>query len=136
MIRQIKKGKAPQAKLDAGAQVQATVQAIIADIEKRGEAAVREYSQKFDKWDPKSFRLSPAEIQSCIDALTPQARADIEFAQAQIRRFAQIQLATLRDVEIETLPGVVLGHCNIPMKSVGCYVPGGKYPLIASAHMR
>lgn len=135
MIRQIKKGKALQAKLDAGAQVQATVQAIIADIEKRGEAAVREYSQKFDKWDPKSFRLSQAEIQSCIDALTPQARSDIEFAQAQIRRFAQIQLATLRDVEIETLPGVVLGHRNIPMKSVGCYVPGGKYPLIASAHM-
>jgi sulfopropanediol 3-dehydrogenase len=135
MIRQIKKGKAPQAKLDTSAQVQATVQSIIADIEKRGEAAVREYSQKFDKWDPKSFRLSEAEIDSCIDSLTPRARADIEFAQAQIRRFAQIQLSTLRDVEVETLPGVVLGHRNIPMKSVGCYIPGGKYPLIASAHM-
>jgi sulfopropanediol 3-dehydrogenase len=135
MIRQIKKGKAPQAKLDASAQVQATVQSIIADIEQRGEAAVREYSQKFDKWDPKSFRLSKAEIDSCIDSLTPRARADIEFAQAQIRRFAQIQLSTLRDVEVETLPGVVLGHRNIPMKSVGCYIPGGKYPLIASAHM-
>lgn len=135
MIRQIKKGKAPQAKLDAGAQVQATVQSIIADVEKRGDAAVREYSQKFDKWNPTSFRLSQAEIDSCINSLTPQARTDIDFAQAQIRRFAQIQLATLRDVEIETLPGVVLGHRNIPMKSVGCYVPGGKYPLIASAHM-
>lgn len=135
MIRQIKKAKAGQTKLEADAQVQSTVQAIIADIDKRGEAAVREYSQKFDKWDPKSFRLSDAQIQSCIDSLTPQARADIEFAQAQIRRFAQIQLSTLHDVEIETLPGVVLGHRNIPMKSVGCYIPGGKYPLIASAHM-
>jgi sulfopropanediol 3-dehydrogenase len=135
MIRQVKKGKAPQAKLDASAQVQATVQSIIADIESRGEQAAREYSQKFDKWDPKSFRLSQAEVDSCIDSLTPRARADIEFAQAQIRRFAQIQLSTLRDVEVETLPGVVLGHRNIPMKSVGCYIPGGKYPLIASAHM-
>jgi sulfopropanediol 3-dehydrogenase len=135
MIRQVKKGKAPQAKLDASAQVQATVQSIIADIESRGEKAAREYSQKFDKWDPKSFRLSQAEVDSCIDSLTPRARADIEFAQAQIRRFAQIQLSTLRDVEVETLPGVVLGHRNIPMKSVGCYIPGGKYPLIASAHM-
>lgn len=135
MIRYIKKGKAPQAKLQASAQVQTTVQAILADIEERGERAVREYSQKFDKWSPKSFRLSEAEIQACIDSLTPQARRDIEFAQAQIRRFAQIQLSTLRDVEVETLPGVVLGHRNIPMKSVGCYIPGGKYPLIASAHM-
>ena len=135
MSRQIKQGTAPQAKLESSAQVQATVQSIIADVEKRGDAAVREYSQKFDKWEPKSFRLSQAEIQACIDALTPQARADIEFAQAQIRRFAQIQLSTLRDVEVETLPGVVLGHRNIPMKSVGCYIPGGKYPLIASAHM-
>jgi len=135
MIRYIKKGKAPQAKLQANAQVQATVQAILADIEERGEQAVREYSQKFDKWSPQSFRLSDAEIRACIASLTPQARKDIEFAQAQIRRFAQIQLSTLRDVEVETLPGVVLGHRNIPMKSVGCYIPGGKYPLIASAHM-
>jgi sulfopropanediol 3-dehydrogenase len=135
MISYIKKGKAPQAKLQANAQVQTTVQAILADIEERGEQAVREYSQKFDKWSPQSFCLSDAEIQACIDSLTPQARKDIEFAQAQIRRFAQIQLSTLRDVEVETLPGVVLGHRNIPMKSVGCYIPGGKYPLIASAHM-
>jgi sulfopropanediol 3-dehydrogenase len=135
MIRHIKKGKAPQAKLQASAQVRTTVESILADIEQRGEKAVREYSQKFDKWNPESFRLSQAEIQACIDSLTPQARKDIEFAQAQIRRFAQIQLSTLRDVEVETLPGVVLGHRNIPMKSVGCYIPGGKYPLIASAHM-
>jgi sulfopropanediol 3-dehydrogenase len=135
MIRHIKRGKAPQAKLQANAQVQSTVQAILADIEQRGEKAVREYSEKFDKWTPESFRLSQADIQACIDSLTPEARKDIEFAQAQIRRFAQIQLSTLRDVEVETLPGVVLGHRNIPMKSVGCYIPGGKYPLIASAHM-
>src|SRR5213076_116217 len=108
---------------------------IIADIEARGETAVREYSKKFDKWDPASFRLSDKEIQACIDSMTPRAREDIEFAQAQIRRFAQIQLMSMHDVEIETLPGVVLGHRNLPMKSVGCYIPGGKYPLIASAHM-
>jgi sulfopropanediol 3-dehydrogenase len=135
MIKYLKKGKAPQAKLEISAQVQSTVTTIIGDIETRGETAVREYSKKFDKWDPASFRLSDKEIQACIDSLTPQARSDIEFAQAQIRRFAQIQLMSLRDVEIETLPGVILGHRNLPMKSVGCYIPGGKYPLIASAHM-
>jgi sulfopropanediol 3-dehydrogenase len=135
MIQYLKKGKAPQTKLEISAQVQGTVSSIIAHIEARGEQAVREYSEKFDKWSPGSFRLSSEEIQACIATLTPGQLHDIRFAQAQIRRFAQIQLMSLRDVEVETMPGVVLGHRNLPMKSVGCYIPGGKYPLIASAHM-
>ena len=135
MINYLKAGKPAQTKLEASAVVQATVANIIADIENRGDAAVREYSRKFDKWDPAAFRLGKAEIQACIDSLTPRARADIEFAQDQIRKFAQIQRSSMHDVEVETLPGVVLGHRNLPMKSVGCYIPGGKYPLLASAHM-
>ena len=135
MIQYLKKGKAPQTKLEISAQVQGTVSSIIADIEARGEQAVRGYSEKFDKWSPRSFRLGAEEIQACIATLTPGQLDDIKFAQAQIRRFAQIQLMSLRDVEVETMPGVVLGHRNLPMKSVGCYIPGGKYPLIASAHM-
>jgi len=135
MIQYLKKGKAPQAKLEISAQVQTTVSRILGDIEQRGDAAVREYSREFDKWEPEDFRLSADEIQRCIESLSPQALADIQFAQTQIRRFAQIQLLSMRDVEVETLPGVVLGHRNLPMQSVGCYIPGGKYPLIASAHM-
>ncbi|HSI58267.1 MAG TPA: histidinol dehydrogenase [Ideonella sp.] len=135
MIQYLKQGKPAQAKADINTQVRSTVEAILADIEARGDAAVREYSAKFDQWSPESFRLSAAEIAACIAQLTPQALADIQFAQAQIRRFAQIQKSSMHDIEIETLPGVVLGHRNIPMNSVGCYIPGGKYPLIASAHM-
>ncbi|MGP3660056.1 histidinol dehydrogenase [Burkholderia gladioli] len=135
MIKHIKSGQTAQVIADNQAQVRATVEKIIADIEQRGEQAVREYSEKFDKWNPVSLRLSEAKIQDCIDSLSPQAIEDIKFAQAQIRRFAQIQLLSLRDVEVETLPGVVLGHRNIPVSSVGCYIPGGKYPLLASAHM-
>jgi sulfopropanediol 3-dehydrogenase len=136
MIQQLKTGKATAVVRNGqDTQVRQTVETILADIEQRGEAAVREYPEKFDRWSPASFRLSQAEIDTCIAALTPQALEDIRFAQVQIRRFAQIQKSTLRDVEVETLPGVVLGHRNIPMNSVGCYIPGGKYPLIASAHM-
>jgi sulfopropanediol 3-dehydrogenase len=135
MIRHIKSGQSAATKAGNHAQVRATVEGILADIETRGDAAVRDYSAKFDKWSPASFRLSQAQIDACLAALTPQALADIKFAQAQIRRFAQIQKSSMLDVEIETLPGVVLGHKNIPVNSVGCYVPGGKYPLIASAHM-
>ncbi len=135
MIEYLKTGQTAQAKADNNAQVRAAVETIIADIEARGEAAVRDYSERFDKWNPPSLRLTDAEIQACIDSLSPQAIEDIKFAQAQIRRFAQIQLLSLRDVEVETLPGVVLGHKNIPVNSVGCYIPGGKYPLLASAHM-
>ncbi|MGY4494113.1 histidinol dehydrogenase [Pseudomonas sp. TE3610] len=135
MIRHLKKGKPAEQKAELNAQVRDTVEQIIKAIEQRGEAAVREYSEKFDRWNPASLRLSAEEIQGCIDSLSPQAIEDIKFAQAQIRRFAQIQLLSMRDVEVETLPGVVLGHKNIPVNSVGCYIPGGKYPLLASAHM-
>jgi len=135
MIKYLKKGKSVEAKAEIDAQVRNTVESIIADVQKRGEAAVREYSQKFDKWNPPSLRLSEDQIQGCIRSLDRRAIEDIKFAQAQIRRFAKIQLLSLRDVEMETLPGVVLGHKNIPVNSVGCYIPGGKYPLIASAHM-
>ena len=112
-----------------------TVEGILDDIMQRGDTAVRELSAKFDKWEPASFRLSPAEIQQLIDSLPPQVIEDIKFAQAQIRRFAEAQKAALRDMEVETLPGITLGHRNIPVASVGCYVPGGRYPMVASAHM-
>lgn len=135
MITYLKKGKSVEAKAELDTQVRSTVESILADIEARGEQAVREYSEKFDKWNPPSLRLSQDEIQACIDSLTPQALDDIKFAQTQIRNFAQAQLASLHDVEVETLPGVILGHKNIPVNSVGCYIPGGKYPLLASAHM-
>jgi len=134
-IQIIKQGQSAQVKADNNAQVRTTVEGILADIEKRGDAAVREYSAKFDKWSPESFRLSQADIDACIAKLSPQTLDDIQFAQTQIRNFAQIQRDSMKDVEVETLPGVVLGHRNIPMNSVGCYIPGGKYPLIASAHM-
>ena len=135
MVQYLKQGKPADQKAEISATVRATVEGILADIEKRGEVAVHEYSAKFDKWDPASFRLSSEEIAACIDSLPEQAIEDIRFAQTQIKRFAQIQMLSIRDVEIETLPGVVLGHKNIPINSVGCYVPGGKYPLLASAHM-
>jgi sulfopropanediol 3-dehydrogenase len=135
VIRHLKSGKSVAAKAQINTEVRSTVEGIIADIQERGDAAVMEHSQKFDAWQPDAFRLTPAQIDACLAALTPQALADIKFAQAQIRRFAEIQLASMHDVEVETLPGVVLGHKNIPINSVGCYIPGGKYPLIASAHM-
>ena len=135
MIRTLKKGRDPKAKAEDAAKVKAAVEAILADIEARGDVAVRELSFKFDQWTPKSFRLSQSEIQACIDAVPTRDLGDIQFAQAQVRRFAEVQRAALKDVEVETLPGVILGHKNIPVASVGCYVPGGKYPLVASAHM-
>jgi len=113
--------------------VRKTVEDILDDVRKRGDAAVREYSEKFDKWAPK--RLAKAEIDAILGKVPPQTVADIKFAQAQIRQFAEHQKAALRDVEVETLPGVRLGHRNIPVESVGCYVPGGRYPMVASAHM-
>ncbi|HEX9450875.1 MAG TPA: histidinol dehydrogenase, partial [Burkholderiales bacterium] len=117
------------------AKVRKTVEDILDDIEKRGDAAVRELSKKFDNWSPENFRLSKGEIEDCVRQMPKQVVDDIKFAQEQVRNFAQIQRDALRDVEVETLPGVVLGHKNIPVNSVGCYVPGGKYPLVASAHM-
>jgi sulfopropanediol 3-dehydrogenase len=135
MVRFLKTGISAADDAAEQAGVRATVEGIIADVEKRGDAAVREYSEKFDKWSPADFRLSAADIEACIAAMPPRDVEDIRFAQTQIRNFAQIQREALRDVEVETLPGVILGHRNIPVNSVGCYVPGGKYPLVASAHM-
>ena len=113
--------------------VRKTVEDILDDVRKRGDAAIREYSEKFDRWAPK--KLTKAEIDAILANVPPQTIADIKFAQAQIRHFAEHQKAALRDVEVETLPGVKLGHRNIPVESVGCYVPGGRYPMVASAHM-
>lgn len=135
MIQHLKKGRSAQAKASDQAQIRSTVEGILSAIEQRGDSAVREYSEQFDAWSPPSLRLSQEQIDACIASLPEQTLEDIRFAQAQIRRFAEIQKASMHDVEVETLPGVVLGHRNIPVNSVGCYIPGGKYPLIASAHM-
>lgn len=131
----LKRGKDIEARAEADRQVRATVEAILADIETRGDAAVRDLSIKFDKWDRKDFRLSQQEIADCLAQLTDQDLHDIEFAQTQVRNFARRQKATMQDLEVETLPGVTLGHKHVPIQAVGCYVPGGKYPLLASAHM-
>jgi len=131
----LKRGASAGAKAEADRKVRDTVETLLADIAARGDDAVRELSVKFDGWDREDYRLTKAEIQGCIDTLSKQDLKDIEFAQAQVRNFAQIQRGSINDVEVETLPGVVLGHKNIPVNSAGCYVPGGKYPLLASAHM-
>ena len=135
MIRYLKKGQSAAVKAASSLEVRQTVEAILEDIAAHGEAALRRYSEKFDKWSPPSFRLSQNQIDACIEALPTQVLDDIRFAQEQIRNFALVQRGALRDVEVETLPGVVLGHKNIPINSVGCYVPGGRYPMVASAHM-
>ncbi|WBV42371.1 histidinol dehydrogenase [Pseudoroseomonas cervicalis] len=135
MIRYLKKGAEAAETAEYDRKVRQTVEGILADVEARGDAAVRELSEKFDKWTPESFRLSEAEIQALIDSLPAQVIEDIKFAQAQIRRFAEVQRASMQDVEVETLPGVTLGHKHIPVESVGCYIPGGRYPMVASAHM-
>ena len=135
MIKVIKPGISEEAAADFDAKVKSTVETTLKDIEMRGDAAVRELSEKFDKWSPESFRLSDDAIEAAMSRLPEQTIDDIKFAQAQIRKFAEIQLASLHDVEEETFPGVTLGHKNIPVNSVGCYIPGGKYPMVASAHM-
>jgi sulfopropanediol 3-dehydrogenase len=135
MPRYIKTAALAGQKEEADAKVKATVEAILADVGQRGDKAVRELSERFDKWSPPSFRLSAQEIGALLARVPAQTIADIEFAQAQIRNFAQIQRASMQDVEVETLPGVVLGHRHIPVETVGCYVPGGRYPMVASAHM-
>jgi sulfopropanediol 3-dehydrogenase len=135
MAKYLKQGLG-QAEVDeADAKVRAQVEAILADIQARGDAAVRELSEKFDSWSPENFRLSEQEIESAMGKVAKRDLDDIRFAQEQVRNFAQHQKDALRDVEVETMPGVVLGHKNIPVNSVGCYVPGGKYPMVASAHM-
>jgi sulfopropanediol 3-dehydrogenase len=135
MAEWLKRGATAEAKAEADRKVRDVVEATLADIEKRGDAAVRDLSVKFDGWDRDDYRLTDSEIQGCIDQLSRQDLHDIEFAQAQVRNFARIQRDSMADVEVETLPGVVLGHKNIPVNAAGCYVPGGKYPLLASAHM-
>ena len=124
-----------EASLSGDRRVRETVEAIIADVAARGDAAVREWSVKLDGFDRASYRLSDAEVAGCVAELDDRAIADIRFAQAQVRNFAEKQRACLVDLEVETLPGVILGHRNIPIDAVGCYVPGGRYPLLASAHM-
>ena len=135
MVRYLKEGISQEEKDDADAQVRVIVEKILDDIKTRGDNALKDYSEQFDKWRPDEFRLSRAEIDECYNQVTEQNIEDITFAQKQVRGFAEIQKAALVDVEKETLPGVILGHKNIPVNSVGCYVPGGKYPMVASAHM-
>ncbi len=135
MKKVLKEGISLEASKSDDAKVKNIVEGILADIENRGDAAVRELSEKFDKWSPESFRLSEEQVQACVDSLPAETIEDIKFAQTQIRNFAQAQLDSLNDIEIETLPGVILGHKNIPVASVGCYIPGGKFPMVASAHM-
>ena len=135
MPQYLKRGMDASAVKAADAKVRETVEAILADVEARGDAAVRELSQKFDNWAPANFRLSEQEIERAIGEMPKRDLDDIRFAQAQVRNFAQKQKETLRDLEVETLPGVVLGHRHIPVNSIGCYVPGGRYPMVASAHM-
>jgi sulfopropanediol 3-dehydrogenase len=134
-ITYLKRGKSTEERGQDDSRTRATVEDILKDIEVRGDAAVRELSQKFDDYAPDSFRLTTAQINSLIAQLTPQELDDIKFAQDQVRRFAQAQRASMQDIEVETLPGVILGHKTIPVQSVGCYVPGGKFPMVASAHM-
>ena len=135
MARTLKQGMDASAIEEADAKVRQTVESILADVKTRGDAAIRELSQKFDKWEPASFRLTPEEIERAMSQVSKRDLDDIRFAQAQVRGFAEKQRATMQDLEVETLPGVVLGHKHIPVNSVGCYVPGGRYPMVASAHM-
>lgn len=131
----LKRAIGAEVKADTDRQVRETVERILADIAQRGDEAVRELSVKFDRWDRDDYRLSQQEIDACLATLSKQDIHDIEFAQTQVRRFAEVQRSALKDVEVETIPGVILGHRNVPVNAAGCYVPGGKYPLLASAHM-
>ncbi len=135
MIRRIKSGSSAAARAESGLHVRNTVEAILGDIAARGGAAVRDFSQKFDQWSPAQFRLTADEIADCMRSMPSSTIDDIKFAQTQIRNFALAQRDCLEELEIETLPGVVLGHRNVPVNSVGCYIPGGRYPMVASAHM-
>jgi sulfopropanediol 3-dehydrogenase len=135
VARYLKRGMDASAIKAADAKVRETVERILAEVEARRDAAVRELSQRFDNWSPPSFKLTANEIERAISRVAKRDLDDIKFAQAQVRNFAQKQKETLRDLEVETLPGVVLGHRHIPVNSIGCYVPGGRYPMVASAHM-
>ncbi|WP_299656086.1 histidinol dehydrogenase [uncultured Tateyamaria sp.] len=134
-IEYLKRGKPEAERAEDDAKTRAIVEATLTDIEKRGDVAVRELSEKFDNYSPESFRLTEADIAALMEELTPREMQDIKFAQQQVRDFAQAQRDSMLDIEVETMPGVILGHKNIPVQSVGCYVPGGKFPMVASAHM-
>lgn len=134
-VTYLKRGKTEAARSEDDAKVRASVEGILKDIETRGDAAVRDLSEKFDAYSPPSFRLSESEIAALMNRVAPRDMEDIKFAQAQVRNFAQAQRDSMLDIEVETLPGVILGHRNIPVQSVGCYIPGGKFPMVASAHM-
>ena len=134
-IRYLKSGKPQIERSEDDAKVRVVVEDALADIEARGDAAIRDLADKFDNYTPESYRLSQREIDELIAEVSPRDMEDIRFAQAQVRKFAEIQRASMRDIEVETMPGVILGHKNIPVQSVGCYVPAGKFPMVASAHM-
>ena len=134
-IRYLKEGKSALERSEDDAKVRQIVETTLSDIEARGDAAVRELAEKFDNYSPPSYRLSESEIQALVSEVSPRDIEDIKFAQAQVRKFAEAQRASMQDIEVETLPGVILGHKNIPVQSVGCYVPAGKFPMVASAHM-
>lgn len=134
-ITYLKRGKSANARSEDDLKVRTTVEGILADIEQRGDKAVKELSEKFDNYAPASFRLSESEIEALMAQVSARDMEDIKFAHAQVRNFAKAQRDSMLDIEIETLPGVILGHRNIPVQSVGCYVPGGKFPMVASAHM-
>ena len=134
-IRYLKESKSQSERREDDAKVKAIVEDTLGDIEARGDAAIRELSEKFDKYTPASFKLSDDEIKALIAEVSPRDLDDIRFAQDQVRQFAEAQRASMTDIEVETMPGVILGHKNIPVQSVGCYVPAGKFPMVASAHM-
>ena len=134
-IEYLKRSKPEAEKAEDDAKVRAVVEQTLRDIETRGDAAVHELAVKFDGYDRPSYRLTEAEIEAIIAKVSPRDMADIKFAQEQVTNFARAQRASMTDIEVETLPGVILGHKNIPVQSVGCYVPGGKFPMVASAHM-
>ena len=135
MAEYLKNSKPEAEKAAEDAKVRAIVESTLAEIERGGDKAVRALSEKFDGYRPEKFRLTLGEIEALIDELSAEEIADIKFAQEQVRNFAQAQRDSMLDIEVETLPGVILGHKNIPVQSVGCYVPGGKFPMVASAHM-
>ena len=135
MVDFLKRSKPEGEKWEEDEKVRKSVEEILNNIEKRGDSAIRELSRKFDNFSPDSFRLSEDEIKKCMEKVDQRDLDDIIFAQKQIRRFAKAQLGSIKDIELETMPGVILGHRNIPVQSVGCYVPGGKFPMVASAHM-
>ena len=134
-ITKLKSSKPESKKLEDDTKVKATVEKILKEVEANGDTAIRQLSQKFDNFNPSNFLLSESEISAAMQKVTTREMEDIKFAQEQIRNFAKEQMKSIKDIEVETLPGVILGHKNIPVQSVGCYVPGGKFPMVASAHM-